>query len=50
MTDLSLSTPIMPAYHDTASLPPKLSVRNLNFFYGRSRPYSKITWTSPPSG
>jgi phosphate transport system ATP-binding protein len=34
MTDLSLSTPIMPAYHDTASPPPKISVRNLNFFYG----------------
>jgi phosphate transport system ATP-binding protein len=24
----------MPAYHDTASPPPKISVRNLNFFYG----------------
>ena len=34
MTDLSLSTPIMPAYHDTDSLAPKISVRNLNFFYG----------------
>ena len=34
MTDLSHSTPIMPAYHDTVSLAPKISVRNLNFFYG----------------
>ena len=50
MTDLSLSTPIMPAYHDTVSPAPKISARNLNFFYGGSRPYSGITWTSPPSG
>jgi phosphate transport system ATP-binding protein len=34
MTDLSLSTPTMPAYYDTSSLAPKISVRNLNFFYG----------------
>jgi ABC-type transport system involved in cytochrome bd biosynthesis fused ATPase/permease subunit len=34
MTDLYQSTPIMPAYHDTASPAPKLSIRNLNFFYG----------------
>ena len=37
MTDLSLSSPIMPAYYDTASLAPKISVRNLNFFYGRQQ-------------
>jgi phosphate transport system ATP-binding protein len=34
MTDPSMSIPIMPAYYDTASLAPKISVRNLNFFYG----------------
>jgi phosphate transport system ATP-binding protein len=34
MTDLSHATPIMPAYHDTVSLAPKISARNLNFFYG----------------
>jgi len=37
MTDLSLSTPIMPAYHDTASPSPKISVRNLSFFYGQQQ-------------
>jgi phosphate transport system ATP-binding protein len=34
MTDLAQSTPIMPAYHDKVSLAPKISARNLNFFYG----------------
>ena len=34
MTDLYQSTPIMPAYHDTSSPAPKISARNLNFFYG----------------
>ena len=34
MTDLYQSAPIMPAYHDTASPAPKISARNLNFFYG----------------
>jgi phosphate transport system ATP-binding protein len=27
----------MPAYYDTAALAPKISVRNLNFFYGRQQ-------------
>jgi phosphate transport system ATP-binding protein len=34
MTDPILSAPEMPPYYDNASLPPKISVRNLNFFYG----------------
>ena len=50
MTDLSHSIPIMPAYHDTVSLAPKISARNLNFFYGGQQAYSAITWTSPPGG
>jgi phosphate transport system ATP-binding protein len=34
MTDPFLSAPEMPAYYDNSSLPAKISVRNLNFFYG----------------
>jgi phosphate transport system ATP-binding protein len=34
MTDLSKSSAIMPAYYDASSLAAKISVRNLNFFYG----------------
>ncbi|MEW6386160.1 MAG: phosphate ABC transporter ATP-binding protein [Thermodesulfobacteriota bacterium] len=34
MTDPSRSIPIMPAYYDTASPAAKISVRDLNFFYG----------------
>src|SRR5271157_720614 len=37
MTYLYLSSPIMPAYHDTASPAPKIAVRNLTFFYGRQQ-------------
>jgi phosphate transport system ATP-binding protein len=34
MTDLSLSSPVMPAYYDASLFAAKISVRNLNFFYG----------------